>query len=72
MNEDDDFDWDDKKDPELEDEDLNNQENISQDDFTEKLDVATSIYLKLRTYIEFHGLNFLDLPNSISDLVHLF
>lgn len=70
--EEDEFDWDDKKDPEFEDEDLNEVEIISQEDFSQKLDVATSIYLKLKTYIDFHGLNFLDSPNSISDLLYLF
>ena len=68
-----DFDWDDKKDPELEDEDLNENENVLQDeDVSEKLDIATTLYLKLKSYIDFHGLTFLDRPNSISDLLYLF
>jgi hypothetical protein len=69
--EEEDFNWDDKKDPENEDEDSNENENTSQDNFSDKLDAATSIYLKLKTYIDFHGLKLLDLPNSISDLVYL-
>ena len=71
--EDEDFDWDDKKDPELEDEDLNENENVLQDeDVSEKLDIATTLYLKLKSYIDFHGLPFLNGANSISDLLYLF
>lgn len=44
-----------------------------EDKFEDDLDMAKSIYCKLKTYIEFHGLDFLNLGEEkcISDLLHL-
>ena len=36
-----------------------------EDKFEDDIDVAKSIYYKLKTYIEFHGLDFLNLSDEI-------
>ena len=44
-----------------------------EDKFEDDVDMAKSIYYKLRTYIEFHGLDFLNVSDEkcISDLQNL-
>jgi hypothetical protein len=53
-------------------EDQNEPINVEEDNFDEKLDRAYSIYLKIKSYIDFHGLNFLDSDTSVSDIIYLF
>ena len=51
--------------------DLQKFEKAEEDDFENQIEIAESIYEKMRRYIEFHSLNLLDLSPSqcISNLI---